>query len=191
MRPEVPTSRAPRPASQRPRPSERDGGFPRPVPPRPRFRCDFNPSPPARGGPGITLIELLVVIAVVAILSSLLLPAVQQAREAARTTRCKNNLKQIALAVHNYHAMYKAFPTANSAGDGGGVRAGGFLPTLSGGSLFTQILPQLDAGNAFDRYDFNLPNDGPLQPGRQRADDPRVPLPLRRDPPGGALLRGR
>ena len=119
-----------------------------------------DPSPgPKR--PGFTLIELLVVIAVVAVLSSLLLPAVQQAREAARLTHSKNNLKQIALAVHNYHSTYKTFPTANSAGDGGGVRAGGFLPTLSGGSLFTQILPQLDVGNAFGRYDFNLPNDAP------------------------------
>ena len=119
---------------------------------------------PAAGRPGrggFTLIELLVVIAIVAILSSLLLPAVQRAREAARLTQCKNNLKQIALAVHNYHATYRAFPTANSAGDGGGIYRGGFFTTLQGGSLFTQILPQLDAGNAFDRYDFDRPNDDP------------------------------
>ena len=117
-------------------------------------------SNPAR--PGFTLIELLVVIAVVAILSSLLLPAVQQAREAARMTQCKNNLKQIALAVHNYESTYGVFPAANSAGDSGGFRAGGFLPTLSGGSLFAQILPQLDAANSFERYDFNRPNNDPF-----------------------------
>jgi len=59
---------------------------------------------------GFTLIELLVVIAIIAILVALLLPAVQQAREAARRTQCKNNLKNVALAAHNYHDVFKRFP---------------------------------------------------------------------------------
>ena len=59
---------------------------------------------------GFTLIELLVVIAIIAILIALLLPAVQQARESARRSACKNNLKQLALGLHNYHDTHRVFP---------------------------------------------------------------------------------
>jgi len=100
----------------------------------------------ARRDRGFTLIELLVVIAIIAVLVALLLPAVQQAREAARRSSCKNNLKQIALGMHNYHEVANSFPFACNAGDDPGVTAGGF-----GAAGFEQalnwrydILPQID-----------------------------------------------
>lgn len=69
---------------------------------------------------GFTLVELLVVIAIIGILIGLLLPAVQAAREAARRSQCTNNMKQLALAMHNYHDVYKIFPRSGYGGDDNG-----------------------------------------------------------------------
>lgn len=92
---------------------------------------------------GFTLIELLVVIAIIAILIALLLPAVQQAREAARRTQCRNNLKQIGLAIHNYHDVFRCFPSGGS-GDNSNYSWGQGNTGQCMYNLRTMILPYID-----------------------------------------------
>jgi len=106
---------------------------------------------------GFTLIELLVVIAIIAILVALLLPAVQQAREAARRTQCKNNLKQIGLAFHNFHDAHDHLPTG--ARDGAGTSyACCNAQERRGWSWSYQILPYLDQSNLYEIGKEDDPN---------------------------------
>jgi len=99
---------------------------------------------------GFTLIELLVVIAIISILVSLLLPAVQQAREAARRTTCKNNLKQIGLALNNYHDAHSILPP-------GYVTGAPYPATSNGWGWSALILPQLDQAPIYNAVNFALP----------------------------------
>jgi len=98
---------------------------------------------------GFTLIELLVVIAIIAVLIALLLPAVQQAREAARRSSCQNNLKQMGLAMHNYHDTHLVFPYGHQS-------------ELAGAShrrdcWFQRILPQVEQSGLSNAYEGETP----------------------------------
>lgn len=101
-----------------------------------------------RARPAFTLVELLVVIAIIGILIALLLPAVQAAREAARRSQCSNNLKQLALGLHNYEDTHRSFPF-------------GWLLDMRNLNVQvwgTRILPYIEQRSLYDRYDSRVPS---------------------------------
>ena len=89
---------------------------------------------------GFTLVELLVVIAIIGVLIALLLPAIQQAREAARRASCTNNMKQIGLAFHTFHDAKKAFPSAGTTTSN----------KIGGWSYYVRLLPYMEYGGLYD-----------------------------------------
>jgi prepilin-type N-terminal cleavage/methylation domain-containing protein len=120
---------------------------------------------------GFTLVELLVVIAIIAVLISLLLPAVQQVREAAARTQCSNNVKQICLALHSFHGVHKYLPLS-SGYQGAGQWNGQYTST------FAQILPFIEQSNL---YNLMAPNgrgedimNQPMPPIYTCPSDPSV-----------------
>lgn len=119
---------------------------------------------------GFTLIELLVVIAIIAILIALLLPAIQYAREAARRTQCRNNLKQIGLALHNYHSQYQVFPPGYISRGVSGTDPTS-AETGPGFAWGTMLLPFLDQVALYEQH-FDFDEDATAEHNAEHGSEP-------------------
>lgn len=111
------------------------------------------------GRTAFTLVELLVVIAIIGILVALLLPAVQAARESARRLQCTNHLKQIGLALHNYHTAHQTFPPGSLAYDGDNRATNNTGEAVHQWTVF--ILPYAELSTLSDAYDWDVGHRGP------------------------------
>jgi len=111
-----------------------------------------SPRSHSHGSRGFTLIELLVVIAIIAVLIALLLPAVQAAREAARRSQCVNNLKQIGLALHNYHSTHDAFPML------GGIPSTTSASIGHGPSILVYLLANMEQTALSNAFNYSWGN---------------------------------
>ena len=140
---------------------------------------------PSRKIRGFTLVELLVVIAIIGILIGMLLPAVQQVREAARRIECANKMRQLALACHNYHSAHDHFPPGISTDTDLDYSTTGSLRTsvdaaFRGPPWSVLILPFIEQNNAFDNLDlqqqFSRPNRAGLATSEANYIPGRIPL---------------
>lgn len=102
---------------------------------------------------GFTLIELLVVIAIIAVLIALLLPAVQQARESARRTQCRNNLKQLGIALHTYQESHGMFPINHGLGVAGSYSYE--VGRHRKGTVMVHLLPYIDKNTLYEQLNFD------------------------------------
>jgi prepilin-type processing-associated H-X9-DG protein len=138
---------------------------------------------------GFTIIEVLVVFAIMAVMIALLIPAVQQAREAARRNQCLNNLKQLGTALNNYHEMMRVFPSASY------VNKWSDYPTAKNSewSWGSMLLPYLDRRSVFEALDINYSTfeQAANDPNRRALLTKSMPYLLCPSDPGGEINENR